>query len=182
MRGLVNPERYAEWDRDLADLEPLTSDELPEILATQCQGWLPGWVAGRHEKIAMARGIEVRMPLLDRTLRDFAHRLPDAQRCNGRRDKIAWRNMLRAQGLSDSARAKQAFSPPAVASVRSPTFAELDAGYLSADSLRRRGWFDADALAGLRRRARAGSLLAAKQWSAVLILEIWARHYVDTAP
>lgn len=182
MRGLVTPALYAEWDRDLADLEPLTSDELPEILATQCQGWLPGWVAGRHEKIAMARGIEVRMPLLDRTLRDYAHRLPDAQRCTGWRDKIAWRNMLRAQGLGDTARAKQAFSPPAVATVRSPTFAELDAGYLSADSLRRRGWFDADALDVLRRRARAGSLLAAKQWSAVLILEIWARQYVDTAP
>jgi asparagine synthase (glutamine-hydrolysing) len=70
MRGLVNPALYAEWDRDLADLEPLTSDDLPEILATQCQGWLPGWVSGRHEKIAMARAIEVRMPLLDRTLRD----------------------------------------------------------------------------------------------------------------
>ena len=181
LRGLVNPELYAQWDRDLIELEPLSSDRLSEILATQCQGWLPGWVAGRHEKIAMARGIEVRMPLLDRTLRDHAHRLPDAQRCNAWRDKIAWRNMLRAQGLGDSARPKQAFSPPAVATVRSPTFAELDAGYLNADSLRRRGWFDADGLDALRRRARAGSLLASKQWSAALILEIWARHFVDTA-
>lgn len=181
LRGLVHPELSAEWDRDLTELEPLSSDDLPEILATQCQGWLPGWVAGRHEKIAMARGVEVRMPLLDRTLRDHAHRLPDAQRCNGWRDKIAWRNMLRAQGLGDSARPKQAFSPPAVATVRSQAFAELDAGYLNADGLRRRGWLDADGLDVLRRRARAGSLLAAKQWSAVLILEIWARHYVDRA-
>jgi asparagine synthase (glutamine-hydrolysing) len=177
LRGLVNPERYAEWNRDLAELEPLSSDDLATILATQCQGWLPGWVAGRHEKIAMARGIEVRMPLLDRTLRDYAHRLPDSQRCNGWRDKIAWRNMLSAQGLGDTARPKQAFSPPAVATVRSPTFAELDVGYLSADALRRRGWFDVNGVESLRQRARAGSLLAAKQWSAVLILEIWAQHY-----
>lgn len=180
MRGLVSPELHAQWDLDLADLEPLTSDALPEILAAQCQGWLPGWVSGRHEKIAMARAIEVRMPLLDRTLRDYAHRLPDARRCNGWRDKIAWRDMLRAQGLSDSARPKQAFSPPAVATVCSRTFGELDAGYLGGDSLRRRGWFAADGLESLRRRARAGSLIAAKQWSAVLILEIWARHYVDS--
>jgi asparagine synthase (glutamine-hydrolysing) len=181
LRGLVSPELYAHWSLDLAELEPLTADDLPEILATQCQGWLPGWVTGRHEKIAMARGIEVRMPLLDRTLRDLAHQLPDARRCNGWRDKIAWRDMLRAQGLDDSARPKQAFSPPAVATVCSPTFAELDVGYLSADSLRRRGWFDADGVESLRQRARAGSLLAAKQWSSLLILEIWARHYVDAA-
>lgn len=177
MCGLVSPELYAQWNLDLGDLEALTSDDLPEILATQCQGWLPGWVTGRHEKIAMARAIEVRMPLLDRTLRDYAHRLPDAQRSNGWRDKIAWRNMLRAQGLGDSARPKQAFSPPAVATVCSRTFGELDAGYLSAESLRRRGWFRADGLESLRRRARAGSLIAAKQWSAVLVLEIWARSY-----
>lgn len=118
------------------------------------------------------------MPLLDRTLRDHAHHFPDAQRCNGWQDKIAWRNMLPAQGLGDSARAKQAFSRPAVATVLSPTFAELDAGYLSAESLRRRGWFDAGGVESLRRRARTGSLLAAKQWSALLILEIWARHHV----
>lgn len=180
MRGLVSPELCAQWDLDLVDLEPLASDDLPEILATQCQGWLPGWVIGRHEKIAMARAVEVRMPLLDRTLRDYADRLPVARRCNGWRDKIAWRDMLRGQGLRDSARPKQAFSPPAVATVRIRTFAELDAGYLGADSLQRRGWFSADGLESLRRRARAGSLIAAKQWSAVLILEIWARHYADS--
>jgi asparagine synthase (glutamine-hydrolysing) len=47
---------------------------------------------------------------------------------------------------------------------------------------RHRGWFNASGVETLRRRALAGSLLAAKQWSALLILEIWARHYVDTAP
>jgi asparagine synthase (glutamine-hydrolysing) len=181
LQGLIHPELHADWNRDLAELEPLHSDTLAEVLAAQCQGWLPGWVAGRHEKIALARAVEVRMPLLDRTLRDYAHRLPDTQRCSGRRDKVAWRNMLRAQGLGDAERPKQAFSPPAVATVRSPAFAELDAGYLGADSLRRRGWFAAKGVEALRQRARAGSLLAAKQWSALVILEIWARHYVDAA-
>jgi asparagine synthase (glutamine-hydrolysing) len=179
MTGLVHPDLRAEWHRDLADLEPLTSDRLPEILNAQCQGWLPGWVIGRHEKIAMARAVEVRMPLLDRSLRDYAGGLPMTRRCNGWRDKIAWREMARKQGLRASARPKQAFSPPAVATVRDPTFGALDAGYLSPDSLRRRGWFLPAGIASLRRRARAGSLIAAKQWAALLILEIWARHYMD---
>lgn len=119
------------------------------------------------------------MPLLDRSLRDYAGGLPMTRRCNGWRDKIAWREMARKQGLRASARPKQAFSPPAVATVRDPTFGALDAGYLSPDSLRRRGWFLPAGIASLRRRARAGSLIAAKQWAALLILEIWARHYMD---
>ncbi len=182
MRGLVHPELCRQWHLDLDDLEPLTADDLRSILLAQCQGWLPGWVSGRQEKIAMARGIEVRMPLLDAGLRDLALDRLAATPFRGWLDKPLWRRLLRASGIAGGARSKQAFSPPAVATVRSATFIELDASYLNADSLRARGWFNPDALQALRARARAGSLLAAKQWSAILMLEMWARHYLGSAP
>jgi hypothetical protein len=70
---------------------------------------------------------------------------------------------------------------PAVAVVRSAAFATLAGDFLSPSAIRARGWFRPEAVAAMADRARHGSFLAAKQWAALVILEIWARAQDDPA-
>ena len=157
---------------DLAALEPLPPDargrgegSLRAALLHQATSWLPAWAIGRHEKIAMARGIEVRMPFLD-------PRLAALTRADSKRQ---WRACARRAGWSQAHAPKQAFAMPAVAVVRSAAFATLAGDFLSPSAIRARGWFRPEAVAAMAERARHGSFLAAKQWAALVILEIWAR-------
>ncbi len=155
---------------DLADLEPFDPDSmdlplLDRALASQECGWLPGWVIGRHEKIALARGLEIRMPFLDPRIASLRH--PDA--------KKTWRQCASRAGMPRSGRSKQAFAMPAVEMVRSRPFRDLATGYLNPSAIRQRGWFDAACIARMEERALGGSFLASKQWAALVMLEIWAR-------
>jgi hypothetical protein len=59
--------------------------------------------------------------------------------------------------------------------VRSPEFRELAAAYLSEFAVRQRAWFDPASVGGIQQRALNGSFLAAKQWAALVMLEIWER-------
>lgn len=159
------------WVDDLSLLEPLAGETLGQplvhrALASQADSWLPAWAIGRHEKIALARGLEVRMPFLDPRLAAMTH--PDAKR--------HWRRCAARAGWKRAQAPKQAFSIPAAALASSPAFTALADGYLSPSSVRARGWFDPQAVAGIGQRAREGSFLAAKQWAALLILEIWTRQ------
>jgi len=156
---------------DLADMEPFDpkSANLPLLaraLASQERGWISGWVIGRHEKIALARGLEIRMPFLDPRIASLRH--PDA--------KKTWRQCASRAGMPRPGRAKQAFAMPAVEIVRSRVFRDMASGYLNPFAIRQRGWFDAAAIADIERRALQGSFLAAKQWAALVMLEIWARR------
>ncbi|TAG08707.1 MAG: asparagine synthase (glutamine-hydrolyzing) [Verrucomicrobia bacterium] len=155
---------------DLAALEPFTpeSQGLPLIhraLASQSSHWLPGWVIGRHEKIALARGLEIRMPFLDPRL--AALQFPDA--------KKTWRLCAAKAGWADSKKPKQAFALPAADLVRSPEFLELASAYLSESAVRQRAWFAPAKVVSIQQRALKGSFLAAKQWAALVMLEIWER-------
>jgi len=179
MTGLICTDRLEQWSTDLGQIEPLASTSLEALLWGQCQGWLPGWVSGRQEKIAMAHGVEVRMPLLDKSLRDYALNLPSGALSALWTDKKEWRCMLAAQGHKQTTKPKQAFAPPAIGAVQSETFRALMSDYLNPDSVKRRGWLNMKHLEGLQKRAQSGGLLAAKQISALLILEMWAREFVD---
>jgi asparagine synthase (glutamine-hydrolysing) len=53
---------------------------------------------------------------------------------------------------------------------------ELLGDLLSAESLRRRGWFDADAVGRLLEADRKGRVDAAYPLFAVLCIELWATH------
>ena len=155
---------------DLGVLEPFTRESqgqplLSRALASQSSHWLPGWVVGRHEKIALARGLEIRMPFLDPRL--AALQFPDA--------KKTWRSCAARAGWANSKTPKQAFALPAVDLVRSPEFRELASAYLSEFAVRQRGWFDPAGVGGIQQRALKGSFLAAKQWAALVMLEIWER-------
>jgi len=155
---------------DLAEMEPFTPEIqgqplLRRALASQSSHWLPGWVIGRHEKIALARGLEIRMPFLDPRL--AALNFPD--------NKKTWRRCAARAGCAQSNAPKQAFALPAADLVSSPEFRELAAAYLSEPAVRQRAWFDPAGVATIQQRALGGSFLAAKQWAALVMLEIWER-------
>lgn len=56
---------------------------------------------------------------------------------------------------------------------------ELDDDMLSADTLRRRGWFDPMAVGRLLEADRAGRVDAAYPFFAVLCVELWGRMFLD---
>jgi len=177
LRRLFRPEEIQEIagpngfaPADLAELEPFTPESLglpliQRALASQSSHWLPDWAVGRHEKIALTRGLEIRMPFLDPRL--AALQTPDA--------KKTWRRCAARAGWAHAKLPKQAFAVPAVELVRSPQFRELAAAFSSQSAVRERAWFDPASVARIEQRALNGSFLAAKQWSALVMLEIWER-------
>jgi asparagine synthase (glutamine-hydrolysing) len=131
------------------------------------------------DKIPMAAGVEVRVPLLDPDLVALAARLPLNQKQRGGTGKWVLR------------KAMEPFLPPEVMTRRKAGFGAplrhwmrndlrpLVDDVLSDSALARRGLFDARAVHALIAADRAGRVDAAYTLFAVMCIELWSRIFLD---
>jgi asparagine synthase (glutamine-hydrolysing) len=138
-------------------------------------------VLAKVDRMSMAHALEVRVPLLDTRVVEFASRLPFALKW---RDGVSkWllrrvaRDLLPAPIL---ARGKQGFGVP-IERWFGGRFAAFVASTLSPAAVARRGLFDPDAVAGVIARATAPrpDRAAGRLLWALLVFELWARAYLD---
>ncbi len=144
----------------------------------------PYLLASQGDRMAMAHGVEARVPYLDHRLFEFAAALPDRSKLRGLREKQILRRWA-ADVLPASAanRTKQPYRAPDV-----PAFFEGQAPPYVADvldeaALRRSGVFDPAAVAGLVRRCRAGQATGVREGQAlvaILSTELWQREFLET--
>jgi asparagine synthase (glutamine-hydrolysing) len=133
------------------------------------------------DKMAMACGVEVRVPFLDPDLVALAAALPDTLKVRGGRAKWILKEAMR--GLLPEAiltRPKSGFGAPLRTWLRGP-LRPLVEDVLSERSLRARGLFDPRAVRDLIEEDRRGRVDAAYTLLAMVCLELWCRRFAPSA-
>ena len=178
----------SEFSRRLVHEEPLVASlgELPDdvprlnrMLYLECKHFLADHNLNYTDKLSMAAGVEVRVPLLDRELVALAARLPIQYKQRGAEGKWIFKKAM--EGLLPREiiyRPKTGFGVPLRAWLRGPLKGAIR-DILSPDSLRRRGWLNSEAVGRLLADNLSGGVDAAYPLFALLCIELWAQMFLD---
>jgi asparagine synthase (glutamine-hydrolysing) len=172
----------------LADLRgragAFPNGDLRGLLHLDLTTYMTDDVLAKVDRMSMAHALEVRVPLLDHRLVEFAATLPfDYKLRNGTSKAVlkhAVRDLLPASILG---RGKQGFAVP-LKHWFGNRFDAVLGDVLSPASVRSRGVFDEAEVARLVARATAGDLdpKAGRLMWALVVFEMWARAFLDRAP
>jgi asparagine synthase (glutamine-hydrolysing) len=131
------------------------------------------------DKVSMANGVEVRVPLLDPELMTLAARLPIGYKQRGRVGKWVLRKAMEPYlPRSVLHRSKAGFGAPLRHWLRSDLRPIVD-DVLSERSLRSRGLFDPTAVADLVDANRRKQVDATYTIFSMICVELWCRMFVD---
>lgn len=167
----------AAWDETLA---PPRLQGLNRYLALDTETYLPGDLLLKVDRMSMATALEVRSPLLDYRVQEFAARLPDRMKLRGRTTKWALKELARRRGLPDDLvhRRKQGFGVPVGAWMRSELRPWVEDLLLSEASLGR-GYFEPDGVRRLVREHLEGTADHTYRVWNLAVLELWHRRWID---
>jgi asparagine synthase (glutamine-hydrolysing) len=146
---------------------------LPRRLAYEITGRLPNALLFTADKVSMAHSLEVRMPFLDRSIMEFAARLPAHLKVSGTREKVILSALARRHlPPAIAARRKQGLSYPEKAWTRPPLDKYVRELLLDGD-----GPFDP---AYIERRFPPGRepSLGVSQISCLVMLQLWWNEFV----
>ena len=165
-------ERFSE----VADSHPLA-----QVSYVDLHSFLPHNVLQYGDRMSMAHALELRLPFTDHRLVEFALHLPAEQKLRGRRTKFLLRQAMRPLLPEETLnRSKLGLNPPLGRWLRHE-LAPLVESHLSPSAVRRRGWFQPAAVARLRREFEHGGRDFSLHLWGLLVLEEWARQYLDGA-
>jgi asparagine synthase (glutamine-hydrolysing) len=134
------------------------------------------------DKMGMAEGVEIRVPLLDPDLIAFAARLPTNYKQRGATGKWIFKKAMEPYLPSDVIyRPKTGFGAPIRHWLRHG-LRDLVADTLSETSLKRRGLFDPAAVTRLVEADRAGRIDGSYTVLSLIVIELWCRIFLDAAP
>jgi asparagine synthase (glutamine-hydrolysing) len=162
-------------------LEPLPASVRPmnKMLALEQRFFLADHNLVYTDKMAMAAGVEVRVPFLDVEVVEYAARIPLGLKQRGRVGKWVLRRAMEPYLPEDVIyRPKTGFGAPLRRWMRHelrPLLGDL----LSVDSLKRRGLFEPAAVQRLIAQNDSGKVDAAYVLLSLLSVEIWCRAYLD---
>jgi asparagine synthase (glutamine-hydrolysing) len=109
-----------------------TDDPLSMIQYLDFKTWLPGDILTKVDRASMAHSLEVRVPLLDHTLVEWASGLPPELKLKGGEGKYILKKSLEPHLPEDVLyRAKKGFSIPTAAWLRGPLRAQVRQAVLS---------------------------------------------------
>lgn len=151
---------------------------LNQMLSCDTQLWLPDLLLLRGDKMSMAASIELRVPLLDHKIVEFAGRLPMSLKLHGLQRKVLLRRI--GEGLLPAEileRPKEGFSLPVSQWLRREA-RDLLEDCLAPDVVRRRGLFDPGYVSRLVARHHAGHDHGTQLW-ALVGLELWMQRFID---
>ena len=162
----------------LAEL-PDSVPRLNRMLYLECRHFLTDHNLNYTDKMSMAAGVEVRVPLLDPDLVRLAFSLSLNQKQRGRQGKWvlteAMRGILPDQVLN---RPKTGFGAPLRQWLRGPLRALLN-DTLSSSALHRRGLFDPVGVQQLIVDDAAGRVDGSYALLALLCVELWCQRFID---
>lgn len=158
---------------------PSVRDPLDRMLFLETKHFLADHNLNYTDKMGMAAGVEVRVPLLDVELVDLATRIRPDYRQRGREGKAVFKRAME-NGLPRSVvyRPKTGFGAPLRRWLKGE-LRELVEETLSADSLASRGLFDPAAVRRLVDLDREGRVDGAYTILSLMSIEIWCRQFVD---
>jgi len=162
-------------------IRPLPSSVPPleRMLAIEQRFFLADHNLTYTDKMSMAVGVEVRVPLLDLELVEFAARVPPQFKQRGKVGKWVLKKALEPYLPHDVIyRPKSGFGAPLRRWMREE-LRPLVGDLLGADSLRRRGLFDPAAVQALIAANQDGRIDANYILLSLLSIEIWCRRFID---
>lgn len=187
LAALYSPEFRAEIgghravDPVLEFLRPLSASVAPldRMLACEQRFFLADHNLTYTDKMAMAVGVEVRVPFLDYDLVEFAQRIPLPVKQRGRVGKYVLKRAMEAYLPHDIIyRPKAGFGVPLRRWVRNE-FKPLIQELLAPKPLNARGMFDPAAVARMIAADEEGRIDASYTILSMLSIELWCRRYLD---
>ncbi|HEX8242225.1 MAG TPA: asparagine synthase (glutamine-hydrolyzing) [Longimicrobium sp.] len=186
-RALYTP-AFAEATRGVETAAPLLDslgripgerEPLNRMLYLEAKHFLADHNLNYTDKTGMAAGVEVRVPLLDLELVDFATRIPVSMKQRGRVGKAIFKRAMEPYLPHDVIyRGKTGFGAPLRRWLGNELREVVDDA-LSPAALARRGWFDPAAVSRLAGQDRRGEIDAAYTIFALVCIELWCRMFVD---
>ena len=165
----------------LASLQdvPSGSESLQRMLYLETRHYLADHNLNYTDRAGMATGVEIRVPLLDVDLVSYAARIPSALKQRGRTGKAIFKQAMEPMLPREVIyRPKVGFGAPLRRWLRHELRAQVD-DTLSEQTLRRRGFFDPQAVRRMVELDRSGRIAAGYTIFALMCFELWCRHFVD---
>jgi asparagine synthase (glutamine-hydrolysing) len=145
----------------------------------------PYLLSSQGDRMGMAHSVEGRFPYLDHRVFEFAASLPPGSKLSGLREKDILRRWSKPIiPASVHARTKQPYRAPDASSFFAKHRPEYIDELLDAPAIKRTGFFDAQAVAGLVRRCEAGRVTGfAENQALVAILstQLWYQEFCKAA-
>lgn len=169
---------------------PAHEDPIVSFMARDLETNLPGDSLVKVDRMSMACSLEVRSPLLDHKLVEFAATLPPEMKLKGRNTKVILKEAV-ADLLPEEVlhRGKAGFAIPFDQWIATPNWSEMVLDCLSEESVRRRGFFQPAGVLEIRDavlRAQGPGALGISEhqlWHRfwlLLCLELWCRQFLET--
>ena len=133
-------------------------------------------VLAKIDRVSMAHSLEARVPLLSRSLMEFAFSLPGSMKMPGLQPKRLLRDAMRdILPASTLAMGKKGFNAPLPRWLTGP-FRPLVREYLSRDVLRRQGFLQFDQVDKLVNRHMDGVAEHGREIWTLLMFTLWAEE------
>ena len=156
------------------------TDRLQRMLYLEGRHFLADHNLNYTDRAGMAVGVEVRVPLLDRDLVQFATRIPARFKQRGRVGKAIFKRSMEPYLPRDVIyRPKTGFGAPLRRWLSHELRPMVD-DTLEAGSLRRRGFFDPTAVRRLIELDRAGRIDGSYTIFALMCIELWCRRFLSS--
>jgi asparagine synthase (glutamine-hydrolysing) len=154
-------------------------DHLRRILYVDLKTWLPNDILVKMDRMAMANSLEVRSPLLDHHVIEFAAGLPSEMKYHGRTSKYLLKRFAeRRVPPSVIHRPKMGFSIPLASWLRGELRPMAEDLLLSERALGR-SYFQPETIRGMWTRHQEGQRNHAHHLWALMVLELWHRMFVE---
>jgi len=157
-------------------------DHLSRILYVDFKTYLPNDILVKMDRMAMANSLEVRSPLLDHRVIEFAATLPSDMKYRERTSKYLLKRY--AERLAPPAtvhRPKMGFSIPLAGWLRGELRTTAEDLLLSERSMGR-GYFQPDQIRAMWARHQGRQRNHSHHLWALMMLEMWHRMFVDQTP
>ena len=164
--------------RKLSAIPSGTSD-LNKMLYLEGKHFLPDHNLNYTDKMGMAAGVEIRVPLLDPDLVEMACRLPVQYKQRGRVGKWIFKKAMEPYLPNDVIyRPKTGFGAP-LRQWMQYELKPLVNDILSENSIKRRGLFNPTSIRHLLRHNQAGRVDASYTIFSLMCIEMWCRAFID---
>ena len=175
---LSNRDEFQSLVRSL-DSIPYEHDPLNRLLYLEGKHFLADNILNHTDKMGMAAGVEVRVPLLDLDLIDFVAKIPPGLKQKGFQSKYVLRRAMEPFLPWDVVyRPKTGFGVPLRHWLHNG-LRELTNDILSEESIRRRGLFQPTAVHNLIQQDKAGRVDGSYLIFTLICIELWCRLFID---
>jgi asparagine synthase (glutamine-hydrolysing) len=158
---------------------PDERDRLQRMLFLETRHFLADHNLNYTDRSGMSAGVEVRVPLLDLDLIDFAAKIPPTMKQSGAQGKSIFKEAMEGMLPHDVVyRPKSGFSAPLRHWLRHELRARVE-DTLDPGSLRRRGFFDPRGVRALIDDDREGRVDGSYTIFALMCFELWCRRFID---